>query len=132
MIWAERAKAWILDLQDLTADRIPHLVGYSALVIENCETQPRDESALFHLLNAMEEKGRWALLTSRQPVNSWEIRTPDLLSRLRRAVSVEIEQPDDALLGALLVKLLLDRQMIVDTSIVEYIRQRIERSVESV
>ncbi len=131
-IWAKRANAWALDVQDLTSVRVPHLVANSAVVIEKCEGLPRDEDALFHLINAMEERGGWVLLTGRGALAGWDLKTPDLLSRLRRAISVEIEQPDDALLGALLVKLLLDRQMIVDTSIVEYIRQRIERSVESV
>jgi chromosomal replication initiation ATPase DnaA len=111
---------------------VPHLVANSALVLENCGQSPCNEVALFHLINAMEERGGTVLLTGRHNLSGWEIKTPDLLSRLRRATLIEIEHPDDALLGALLVKLLLDRQMIIDTSIVEFIRQRIGRSVESV
>ena len=53
----------------------------------------------------------------------------DLLSRLRLAPCVELEAPDDALLKAVLVKLFIDRQLVVDTSVVDYIALRIERSL---
>ena len=40
-----------------------------------------------------------------------------------------LEAPDDALLKAVLVKLFVDRQLVVDTSVVDYIALRIERSL---
>jgi chromosomal replication initiation ATPase DnaA len=42
---------------------------------------------------------------------------------------VSLEPPDDALLKAVLVKLFVDRQLVVDTSVVDYIAVRIERSL---
>jgi chromosomal replication initiation ATPase DnaA len=57
------------------------------------------------------------------------LKTPDLLSRLRLAPSIALEPPDDALLKAVLVKLFVDRQLVVDTSVVEYLALRIERSL---
>ena len=60
---------------------------------------------------------------------AWGLATPDLLSRLRLAPSVALEPPDDALLKAVLVKLFIDRQLVVDTSVVDYLALRIERSL---
>jgi chromosomal replication initiation ATPase DnaA len=42
---------------------------------------------------------------------------------------VSLDPPDDALLKAVLVKLFVDRQLVVDTSLVDYISLRIERSL---
>jgi chromosomal replication initiation ATPase DnaA len=42
---------------------------------------------------------------------------------------VTLESPDDALLGAILVKFFLERQIVVDTALVEFLRARVERSV---
>ena len=67
-------------------------------------------------------------LRARRPTR-WGLRTPDLLSRLRLAPSVSLDAPDDALLKAVLVKLFVDRQLVVDTSVVDYIALRIERSL---
>jgi chromosomal replication initiation ATPase DnaA len=47
------------------------------------------------------------------------------------APAVEIGEPDDALARAVLVKLFVDRQLVVDTSVVEYLALRIERSLEA-
>ena len=69
------------------------------------------------------------LLTARRPVAAWDLRLPDLRSRLLTAWPVRIEPPDDELLGALLVKQFADRQIRVDPEVVAFlVTRRIERS----
>ena len=128
-IWATNAHAWTIDATQITQDKVPHLVSNGALAIEDMDRGERDEAALFHLLNLAREKRAFLLITSETPPDRWSLRTPDLLSRLRLAPSVALEAPDDALLKAVLVKLFVDRQLVVDTSVVDYIALRIERSL---
>jgi chromosomal replication initiation ATPase DnaA len=128
-IWATNARAWTIDARDITQDKVPHLVSNGALAIEDMDQGERDEAALFHLLNLAREKKASLLITCEAPPDRWGLKTPDLLSRLRLAPSVTIEAPDDALLKAILVKLFVDRQLVVDTSVVDYISLRIERSL---
>jgi chromosomal replication initiation ATPase DnaA len=128
-IWATNAHAWTVDAVAITHDKVPHLVSNGALAIEDMDRGERDEAALFHLLNLAREKKASLLITCETPPDRWNLRTPDLLSRLRLAPSVTLEAPDDALLKAVLVKLFVDRQLVVDTSVVDYIALRIERSL---
>ncbi len=128
-IWATNAHAWTVDAVGITHDKVPHLVSNGALAIEDMDRGERDEAALFHLLNLAREKRASLLITCETPPDRWGLRTPDLLSRLRLAPSVALEAPDDALLKAVLVKLFVDRQLVVDTSVVDYIALRIERSL---
>ena len=128
-IWATNAHAWTIDAIGIAQDKVPHLVSNGALAIEDMDRGERDEAALFHLLNLAREKRAFLLITSETPPDRWDLRTPDLLSRLRLAPSVALEAPDDALLKAVLVKLFVDRQLVVDTSVVDYIALRIERSL---
>jgi chromosomal replication initiation ATPase DnaA len=128
-IWATNARAWTVDASGITQDKVPHLVSNGALAIEDMDRGERDEAALFHLLNLAREKKASVLITSETQPDRWGLRTPDLLSRLRLAPSVSLEAPDDALLKAVLVKLFVDRQLVVDTSVVDYIALRIERSL---
>ena len=128
-IWATNARAWTIDASGITQDKVPHLVSNGALAIEDMDRGERDEAALFHLLNLAREKKASLLITCETPPDRWSLRTPDLLSRLRLAPSVSLEAPDDALLKAVLVKLFVDRQLVVDTSVVDYIALRIERSL---
>ena len=128
-IWAATAKAWSAAARDVTADRVPHLVSNGSVVIEDADQGPRDEAALFHLLNLAREVKAYVLIVCEAPPDAWGLKTPDLLSRLRLAPSIALEAPDDALLRAVLVKLFVDRQLVVDTSVVDYIALRIERSL---
>ncbi|MBO1906516.1 hypothetical protein KHP60_15470 [Microvirga sp. 3-52] len=128
-IWATNARAWTVDASGITQDKVPHLVSNGALAIEDMDRGERDEAALFHLLNLARERKASLLITCETPPDRWSLRTPDLLSRLRLAPSVSLEAPDDALLKAVLVKLFVDRQLVVDTSVVDYIALRIERSL---
>ncbi|WP_230531080.1 P-loop NTPase family protein [Microvirga roseola] len=128
-IWATNAHAWTIDAVEIARDQVPHLVSNGALAIEDMDRAERDEAALFHLLNLAREKKAYVLITCETPPDRWGLRTPDLLSRLRLAPGVAVEAPDDALLKAVLVKLFVDRQLVVDTSVVDYIALRIERSL---
>lgn len=128
-IWATNARAWTVDAREITHDKVPHLVSNGSLAIEDMDKGERDEAALFHLLNLARERKASLLITCETPPDRWGLQTPDLLSRLRLAPSVTLEAPDDALLKAVLVKLFVDRQLVVDTSVVDYISLRIERSL---
>ena len=128
-IWASAAKAWTVQSTGVRTDEVPHLVSNGALAIEDADRGDRDEAALFHLLNLARERKASLLITCETAPDRWGLCTADLLSRLRLAPSVSLEPPDDALLKAVLVKLFVDRQLVVDTSVVEYIAVRIERSL---
>ncbi|MDJ1157152.1 hypothetical protein QNA08_02725 [Chelatococcus sp. SYSU_G07232] len=128
-IWAARACAWTVRAAELTEESVAELAPGGTVVVEDCDAGPRDEHAFFHLLNAVRGRGGHALLTARTPPDAWGLATPDLLSRLRLAPAVELGAPDDALLKAVLVKLFVDRQLVVDTSVVDYLAVRIERSL---
>jgi chromosomal replication initiation ATPase DnaA len=128
-IWAATAHAWTIDAFEIVPDKVPHLISNGALAIEDFDRADRDEAALFHLINLAREKRAFVLLTCEKSPDHWGLRTADLLSRLRLAPSVSIAAPDDALLKAVLVKLFVDRQLVVDTSVVDYIALRIERSL---
>jgi chromosomal replication initiation ATPase DnaA len=128
-IWGTTARAWTVDAFEGTKDKVPHLISNGALVIEDADRGGRDEAALFHLLNLARERRASVLMTCATPPDRWDLRVPDLLSRLRLAPIVSLEPPDDALLKAVLVKLFVDRQLVVDTTVVDYIALRIERSL---
>lgn len=127
-IWAAHAGATVVEAAAVTADRVPGLTA-PALVIEDLDRGALDESALFHLVNLVRERGHHLLMTSGFPIEQLMLRTPDLASRLRLAPALALGPPDDALLRAVLVKLFHDRQLTVDVGVVEFVAVRIERSL---
>ena len=69
------------------------------------------------------------LLSGRTAPARWPVRLPDLSSRLRAITAVEIGPPDDRSAGALLIRLLADRQLRGQSDAVqEWLLLRLPRS----
>jgi chromosomal replication initiation ATPase DnaA len=100
--------------------------GVRALALDDADRIP--ERALLHLYNIVGEGRGHALMTAQRPPALWNVRLADLRSRLLAAPSVAIGAPDDALLGAVLVKLFGDRQVQVTPDLIDWLLRRIERS----
>jgi chromosomal replication initiation ATPase DnaA len=131
-IWAERNNAPVVQASSVVPEHVDSVLQRKALAVEGIDASSVDEAALFHLVNRAAERGKPLLFSSRTSIGSLAFQTPDLQSRFRRMPSVEIAPPDDELLRALVVKLLLDRQMMVDTSVVAFLCLRSERSFEGI
>jgi chromosomal replication initiation ATPase DnaA len=87
-----------------------------------------DETALLHLINAAAEAGQPVLLTAQAPPARAEIALPDLASRLRASLAVEISPPDDGLLAALLGRLAADRQLVLNLPVRNFLLSHLPRT----
>jgi chromosomal replication initiation ATPase DnaA len=126
-IWAARAGARVFDARRMDAASPPALGAERALLLEDADQAP--ETELFHLINLFGESGGALMLTAARPPDLWGLKTPDLLSRLRRMPRAEIVAPDEAFLSAILVKLFDDRQVRVEETTIAYLAARMERSL---
>jgi chromosomal replication initiation ATPase DnaA len=86
------------------------------------------EEALLHFYNTLVERRGSLLLIERAPPAQWQIKLPDLRSRLNAASAAGIGAPGDELLAAVLVKLFADRQLRVGKAVIDYALTRMERS----
>ena len=130
-VWRAIADAAILEAAIVGAGAIdPAAVGARPLVIEAVD-EAADDVALFHAVNRAFEAGGYILATARIAPGRWHGRLADLVSRLRAAPTVSLGRPDDALIAAVLVKLLRDRQLDVADGVIEYLVRHMERSFEA-
>ncbi|ACB94939.1 Chromosomal replication initiator DnaA [Beijerinckia indica subsp. indica ATCC 9039] len=131
-IWAARAGARILTARDFAAERdLESLARSGPLLIEDADAIGEAEASLFHLLNLVRHHHHALVLTARRAPDFWGLRIADLLSRLRLAPVAAIEPPDEDLMRAILVKLFLDRQLVVDTGLIEHAALHLDRSFEA-
>jgi chromosomal replication initiation ATPase DnaA len=126
-IWAKRAHAWTVRRGELDAGSVHRLMTPQALLIEDAD-EKGDEVSLFHLVNAAKLRRSHLLLTAVSEPSQWGLSTPDLLSRLRLSPAIHIEEPDESLMRMVIVKLFVDRQLVVDAGVIEAILTRAERS----
>jgi chromosomal replication initiation ATPase DnaA len=126
-IWASRTGGLWLD----TAAAARAELGAERTCVLDDADPVADEKALLSIYNQLQERRGHLLMTARRPVGVWQLKLPDLGSRLRAAPAVAIGAPDDALLGAVLLKLFADRQLLVSEAVIEYLLRRMERSFEA-
>ena len=88
-----------------------------------------DEEKIFHIVNNCILNNLKILITSNNKINDIKFKYNDLSSRLKTFSNLEINQPNDEMLLAILTKLLTEKQFIIKTKdIFEYIMRRIDRS----
>jgi chromosomal replication initiation ATPase DnaA len=128
-VWRARSSAACHDASAIEAAVAESLTHAGPVAIEDFDRAPINEHAAFHLLNLAREHRFDVLITARTPPGEWAISLPDLRSRLRSAALVNIGEPDEALLRAVLVKLFCDRQLSVTPETIDYLVRRMERSM---
>ena len=92
-------------------------------------TSELDEEKLFHLINHCYNNNLKILVTSRLSPTEYKFNLTDLSSRLKSFYFIEIYDPDDELINNLLIKLLNDRQIMINNDeIFSFITKRINRT----
>lgn len=125
-IFQGQTGASLINARDMTNGYLP---PGDIVVIEDMEHLPQPaEEHIFHLHNNLRARGGTLLMTAQTAPSRWPITLPDLRSRMEAATVVQIEDPDDALLSALIMKLFADRQIMPKPDLVNYLAKRIERS----
>ncbi|WP_085784850.1 DnaA/Hda family protein [Candidatus Nucleicultrix amoebiphila] len=123
-VWQKKAQAIFLEnfhnVQDLQSNVV--LDGFNLLDYE---------TDLFHFYNTSHEQKRFFLICTETPPNHWKIQLADLRSRLLSLPTVGLENPDDALLRAVLMKKLADLQLRVSPKTLDYLLTRMPRTFET-
>lgn len=91
-----------------------------------------DNQALFHAWNAARDSGIPLLLIGREAPQRWTVSLPDLRSRIAAAPHVRIEEPDEALVIALIETGLGQAGSAFAADVPAWLARRIERSYSAV
>ncbi len=92
-----------------------------------------DQEKIFHIVDYCILNNLKLLITSNIKINEIKFEFKDLSSRLKTFTNLEIYNPDDEMLLAVLTKLLIDKQFIINSSdIFEYILRRVDRSYKGI
>ena len=87
-----------------------------------------DEKLIYTLFNIIDQDNKFLIITSTKPIVEVAFRLDDLKSRAKNCLLAKIENPDDELMFALILKNLSDRQITLDKKLIDFIIKRVERS----
>ncbi len=129
-VWATQSGAEILKASDLPGSDVT-LLAQGNIAVENVPDITGNEdaqTALFHLHNLVLAEGHAMLITGAGIPRAWGLELPDLASRIEGTQTAILNPPDDALLAAVIAKMLADRQLTPKADLIPYLVTRIDRS----
>jgi len=91
-----------------------------------------DEKLMYTLFNIADQDNKYILINSLVPINQIRFKLDDFASRARNCLFAKIENPDDELIFAILLKNFSDRQIIIEKKLIEFIIKHIDRSYKKI
>jgi len=111
----------------LNDENLKSIKPYQNIVLEDLDLDI-DEKLIYTLFNIIDQDNKFLLITSSKPISEIDFKLEDLRSRTKNCLLTRIENPDDELMFALILKNLSDRQITLDKKLIDFIIKRIERS----
>ena len=100
---------------------------YENIIIDNYDNKV-DEKLVYSIFNLVDQDNKYLIINSKNPINRIEFKLNDLKSRSKNCLFAKIENPDDDLMFAIIVKSFSDKQITVDKKLINFIIKRIDRS----
>jgi chromosomal replication initiation ATPase DnaA len=116
-----------IESKSLNNDNLKTIKPYQNIVLENLSLDV-NEKLIYSLFNIIDLDNKFLIITSSKPVSEIDFKLLDLKSRTKNCIIAKIENPDDELMFALILKNLSDRQIALDKKLIDFIIKRVERS----
>ena len=120
-----------IDAKNLSDNFLTQFKTHQNLIIENFD-ENIDEKNMYSLINVVDRDNKFILINSITPINQMNIKLKDLISRLNNCIFAKIDNPDDDLIHAILIKNFSDKQLQIKKKNIEYIIKNIDRSYEKI
>ena len=116
-----------IDVNSLNDENLKSIKPYQNIVLEDLNLNI-NEKLIYSLFNIIDQDNKFLIVTSMKPISEINFQLDDLRSRTKNCLFADIQNPDDELMFALILKNLSDRQITLDKKLIDFIIKRIERS----
>ena len=130
-IFRSKSKALLMNQKQISGEIYKKIKLYDSLIIDDFEDIV-DEKLIYSIFNLVDQDNKFLLINSLRPINEIKFKLPDVQSRSKNCLFAKIENPDDDLIFAIIVKNFSDRQIKLEKKIVEFVINRIERSYSKI
>ena len=130
-IFKLKSKAFLIKGNEIDNSIFKSLKLHESIIIDDFE-ECNEEEILYSIFNLIDQDSKYLLINSLKPINEIKYRLPDLTSRSKNCLYAVIENPDDELLFAIILKNFSDRQIKIEKKIINFIISRIDRSYRKI
>ncbi len=126
-IFQDKSNALYLGQSDINEEVFKKIKLNESIVIDDFE-KIKNENLLYSLFNLIYQDNKYLLILSNRAITKINYSLDDLNSRAKNCIFAQIENPDDDLIFAIIVKSFSDRQIKLEKKLLEFIVKRIDRS----
>ncbi|PDH18279.1 MAG: DNA replication protein [Pelagibacterales bacterium MED-G44] len=130
-IFLEKNKGLKINSNELNNHFLKKIKFYKNIILEDL-TLRINEKLFYSLINIVEAENKHLIVTSDISIVNLNFKLSDLKSRSKNFTLTSIENPDDDLIFALVLKNLSDRQISINKKLIDYIIKRIDRSYSNI
>ena len=130
-IFLKKFKGIKFDSKTLDEDKLNITNKYQNIILEDLSSNI-NEKLLYTLINMIEQDNKFLIITSLQSITEITFKLKDLRSRTKNFLLTKINNPNDELMFALILKNLSDRQITLDKKLINFIIKRVERSYSKI
>ncbi len=126
-IFLKKFKGISIEASSLNDTHLNEIKTYQNVILENIK-KDINEKLIYSLINIIDQDNKYLIVTSKIPIVNIKFKLVDLNSRTKNFILQNIENPDDELIFALILKNLSDRQIFLEKKLIDYTIKRIDRS----
>ena len=126
-IFKKKYKALKIQANEFTNESLKEFKLFENLILDDFDVNI-DERLMYTLFNIADQDNKFILINSLFPISELNFKLVDFISRTKNCIFAKIENPDDELMFAILLKNFSDRQINVDKKLIDFIIKHIDRS----
>ena len=130
-IFKSKSKALLINQKNIKDDIFKEFKIFESIIIDDFD-ENFDEKITYSIFNLVDQDNKYLLINSKKPINEIKFNLPDMISRSKNCLFAKIENPDDDLIFAIILKNFSDRQIKLEKKIIEFIINRIDRSYSKI
>ena len=130
-IFKSKSKALFINAKEINGEIFKKIKLYESVIIDDFSNSI-SEKMIYSIFNLIEQDSKYLLINSEIPISEIKFNLPDLISRSKNFLIAKIDDPDDDLIFAIIIKNFSDRQIKLEKKIVEFIINRIDRTYSKI
>ena len=130
-IFKKKINSFFVKASELNDNSLPLIKLKECLIIDDYKNNI-EEKLFYSTLNQSHQCNQYVIINSLRSIRSSNVQLKDLMSRFNNFIDIGIELPTDDLIRVILTKNFSDKQVKVESKILEYILKNIHRSYEDI
>tara|TARA_Y100000590_G_scaffold388575_1_gene463034 strand:- start:643 stop:1305 length:663 start_codon:yes stop_codon:yes gene_type:complete len=126
-IFKKKHKAYKVKAKEFNNESLKEFKVFENLILDDFD-EDINETLMYTLFNVADQDNKYILINSILPINQLNFKLEDFMSRAKNCIFAKIENPDDDLMFAILLKNFSDRQINIEKKLIDFIIKHIDRS----